>query len=87
MLELSKKFNLPVLVTNQVYASFSRENGSSPQKEVEPVGGHTLKYWCKTVIELKKKGSLREAVLIRHRHLPEKISLSFRITATGLQEL
>jgi DNA repair protein RadB len=76
--EIAKKFNLAVIITNQVYSSF--ENGG-----VEPVGGNILKYWSKTIIELQKKDGTRIAILKRHRSMPEEISTEFIITREGLK--
>lgn len=78
--ELSRKFNLAVIITNQVYSSL--EDGGA-----EPIGGSILKYWSKAIIELKKENSsLREAILKRHRSLPENMSTKFRITSDGLRD-
>ncbi len=77
--ELARRHNLAVIVTNQVYASFEN-NG------VEPIGGSILQYWSKAIIEVKRDGSIREAVLKRHRSLPENISKTFIITGEGLKD-
>jgi len=78
--ELARKHNLAVIITNQVYSSF--EDGG-----VEPIGGSILKYWSKAVVELKKENfNKREAVLRRHRSLPEDISVKFVITNEGLRD-
>jgi DNA repair protein RadB len=76
---LSRKHNLAVIITTQVYASFEVENG------VEPVGGSMLKYWSKVIVELKREGRDVEAVLVRHRGLAEGISVRFHITDKGIQ--
>jgi DNA repair protein RadB len=78
---LARKHNLAVIITTQVYSSFDSEDG------VEPVGGTMLKYWSKVIIELKKNGRQIEAVLVRHRELPEGVKTSFRITGTGLEDV
>ncbi|MDI6654415.1 MAG: DNA repair and recombination protein RadB [Candidatus Hydrothermarchaeota archaeon] len=78
--ELARKYNLVAIITNQVYSSF--EDGG-----VEPIGGSILKYWSKAVIELKKEDfNKREAILRRHRSLPEDISVKFVITNGGLRD-
>jgi|Deesub1362A_J573_1020465.scaffolds.fasta_scaffold00016_102 DNA repair protein RadB len=78
--EVAKKFNLAVIITNQVYSSF--ENGG-----VEPVGGNILKYWSKTIIELQKENGVRVAILRRHRSMPESISTKFTIVGSGLRSV
>jgi len=78
LLELAKRYNLAVVVTNQVYSSLG-----NPAKE--PVAGDVLRYWSKAIIELKKNGKEREAVLKRHRSMPEDLSVRFRISEGGIE--
>jgi DNA repair protein RadB len=78
---LSRKHNLAVIITSQVYSSFEIENS------VEPVGGSMLKYWSKVIVELKKNSKSIEAVLMRHRALPEGLKTKFRITEKGIESV
>ncbi|RMF91805.1 MAG: DNA repair and recombination protein RadB [Methanobacteriota archaeon] len=78
---LARKHNLAVLITTQVYSSYENEG------EVEPVGGSMLKYWSKVIVELKREGGDIEAVLMRHRELPEGLKTRFRITEKGIEEV
>ncbi len=73
--EISRKKNLAVVITNQVY---------SYDNEIEPVGGNILKYWSKVIMEIRKKGRVREIILRRHKYLPENISTHFIITERGI---
>ena len=77
--ELARKFNLAVLVTNQVYPSFENDG-------VEPIGGSIMQYWSKAIIELKRGSKKRQAILKRHRSLPEDISSMFIISSDGLKD-
>lgn len=80
--EISRKFNIPVLVTNQVYSPFEEK------EKLEIVGGDLLKYWSKCLVELKIiKEGIREAVLRKHRYLPEGGKVLFKITYNGLEEV
>ncbi len=76
--EIARKRNLAVLITNHVY---------SIENRIEPVGGNILKYWSKTIIEFKKEGNERIARLVRHRFLPENISIKFKIVNEGIKIL
>jgi DNA repair protein RadB len=76
--EIAKRFNVAVIITNQVYSSFENDG-------VEPVGGNILKYWSKAIIELQKENGTRVAILRRHRSLPEDISAKFIIVGDGLR--
>jgi DNA repair protein RadB len=79
--EISRKHNIPVLLTNQVYTDFD-ERGS-----IKVVGGDIITYASKCMIELKKaKGAVRGAILRKHRSLPEK-EAAFRIVDKGFERL
>ncbi len=83
--EIARKQKIPVIITNQVYASFvsfSEQEKGIP-REVNIVGGDLFKYWSKCIIELKKEGNKRRAVLLKHRSLKEK-EMSFEIRDKGI---
>ena len=82
--EISRKKNIPILVTNQVYSDFVKE-GMPLEKKVHMVGGDILKYWSKCLIELQKEDKKRKAILRKHRSLPEK-EMSFLITEKGISK-
>lgn len=78
--EIARRYNIPVIVTNQVYSLFEEKN------KIEIVGGDLIKYWSKCLIELKVLGNgVREAILKKHRYLPEGRSVKFIITNNGLE--
>ncbi|MBU2523158.1 MAG: AAA family ATPase [Nanoarchaeota archaeon] len=99
--EISRKKLIPIMVTNQVYSDFVKrsennnfkrpENGSfqgnpgTEEKKVHMVGGDLLKYWSKCIIELKRDGEKRKAILRKHRSLPEK-DFNFYITMKGISK-
>lgn len=74
--EISRKRNIPVLVTNQVY-QWENEN--------KMVGGDIVKYWAKCHIELVNNSGSRTAYLRKHRSLREK-EISFQITDSGIRK-
>ncbi len=76
LLEMARKFELAVIITNQVYSANST---------IEPVAGDVLKYWSKAIVELRKLGREREAVLRRHRSLPEDLKVRFVISQEGIE--
>lgn len=83
--EISRKRKIPILITNQVYSSFLSEEdfrkGIKP--EINIVGGDLFKYWSKCILELKKEGNRRKAILLKHRSLPRK-EMAFEIRDNGL---
>jgi len=95
--EIARKKNIPIIITDQVYSDFlSNEKVSElidkgidinkeKAKNVRMVGGDLIKYWSKCIIELKRAGSKRKAVLRKHRSLPEK-TFSFQIIKKGIEK-
>ncbi len=79
--QIARKRNIPVLVTNQVYADFDKPN------DFRMVGGDLLKYWSKCIVKLERAGeNIRKASIFKHRSLPEARSVHFEITNYGLRE-
>lgn len=83
--EISRKKNIPIMITNQVYSDFLSEEEFKNQTERKTniVGGDLFKYWSKCIIELKNNSGKRKAVLLKHRSLPEK-EMSFVIKNEGV---
>lgn len=83
--EISRRNNICVIITNQVYSDFlSREElEKGSEKRVNLVGGDLMKYWCKCIIELENSGNKKVAILLKHRSLPVK-ELSFEIKNEGI---
>ena len=78
LLGLAKKYNLAVLITNQIY-----ENTET--KQVLPIGGHILEQLSAVMVQFTKIGSdLRRAILKKHRSLPEGAAAEFKIVPQGL---
>lgn len=77
---ITRKFKVPVLVTNQVY---------SKGDDIELTSRAIAKYWSKALVELKKleKENVRIAILRKHRSLPEGRKIEFEITQDGLKAL
>ncbi len=87
LFEISRKKEIPVLITSQVYAEFlSEEEWISGKKAgVNVVGGDLLKYWSKCIIELQNIGGKKKAIIRKHRSLPEK-ELNFEICNEGVRK-
>ncbi|MGV8142627.1 MAG: DNA repair and recombination protein RadB [Candidatus Pacearchaeota archaeon] len=76
LVEISRKYNVPVLVTNQVYKW---------DNETRMVAGDIVRYWSKCLIELTNEKGVRTAYLRKHRSLPEK-SIDFQIQDSGIRK-
>jgi DNA repair protein RadB len=83
--EISKKQNIPVLITNQVYSGFQSEEDwkNGVEREVNIVGGDLFQYWSKCIIQLKNEKGKRKVILRKHRSLPEK-EMGFEIRNEGI---
>lgn len=79
--EIARKKNIPILLTNQVYANFD------DRSKVNIVGGDVLKYGSKCLIELQiTPHGKRRAILRKHRSLSEKEAL-FEIKEAGISDV
>lgn len=79
--EITRRKNIPVLVTNQVYASFEEK------EKIKMVGGDILKYGSKCLIELQKGHTgIRKAILKKHRSIAEDRTAMFKIVNEGIEE-
>lgn len=78
--QLARKQNIPILITNQVYADFE------DKEKTKMVGGDLLKYASKCLIELQRKDGFRQAILRKHRSIEEDRSVNFLINDRGLEE-
>ena len=79
---IAKHKNIAILISNQVYEDIETNT-------LEPIGGSTIKYWSKNIIELSKSkdSTKRVAKLIRHRFLPPNIETEFKITDRGIEDI
>lgn len=80
LLTASRKLNIPVVVTSQVYTDV--ETGA-----FEALGGNVLHHNAKTIVRVERIApSKRRAVLMKHRHLAEGRSAVFYLTDKGIEE-
>lgn len=77
---ITRKFKIPVLVTNQVY---------SRGEEIELTSRMIARYWSKTLVELKKtdKENCRIAIIRKHRSVAEGKKIEFEITEKGMKQV
>jgi DNA repair protein RadB len=81
LLASARKYDLPVIITNQVFLDIENDT-------VSPIGGHILYHNAKAIIKLEKvSDNIRRAIIIKHRSLPEGKSIEFKITNNGIENL
>jgi len=82
LIEIARKKNIPVVITSHVYADFNNP------ENIKLVGGDTLKYSSKCLIELKKmSGNLRTAIIRKHRSIAENKEIKFKIKNEGIDPI
>lgn len=81
LIQIARKHNIPVLLTNQVYNDFE------DKEKINMVGGDILRYASKCLIELQKTSKGKKAILRKHRSLPDEKSIEFKIVDKGLEEI
>ncbi|WP_137291672.1 DNA repair and recombination protein RadB [Natronorubrum halophilum] len=79
LLSLARKYDLAVVLTNQVFADPEADR-------TRALGGNTLEHWTGVVVRLERfRGGNRRATLEKHRSKPAGESVQFRITDSGLE--
>jgi DNA repair protein RadB len=78
LLGLARKYDLAVVVTNQVFTDVKTG-------EEKPLGGPSIDHISKVIIGLERINEKRRAVLLKHRSKPEGVSCVFRITDNGVE--
>jgi DNA repair protein RadB len=79
--KIARKYNIPVIITNQVYTDFDSGN-------LEIVGGDIPKYASKCLIRLDRCSVYkRKAVLVKHRSKKEGSEMYFDINDKGIVDL
>jgi DNA repair protein RadB len=86
LLGFAKRYNIPVLVTNQVYQAFSPL--ASLTKEVfVPLGGTGLAHLSTVVLQISRSDAFRCVTVMKHHARPEGSILEFVITEQGFSVL
>ena len=81
LVEIARRKQIPVLLTNQVYSDFDNRD------QVKMVGGDLLKYGSKCLIELQRLNNGRVMILRKHRSMEEGKEVKFKIVEKGIAEL
>jgi len=77
--EITRKRDIPVLITNQVYADFEEKD------KINIVGGDIIKYGSKCLIELQiTPNSNRRLIIKKHRSISEEKEILFKIVDGGI---
>jgi DNA repair protein RadB len=80
LLGYAKRYDLPVIITNQVYMDTMKNTCYG-------LGGFALEHISKVIVRLEKTDApgLRRARLVKHRSRPEGASFEFEIVEEGIR--
>lgn len=80
LLWIARKYDIPVVITNQIYTDIDHD-------EIRSLGGSMIGHISKAIIQLEKLGKgRRRATIVKHRSLPEGESCEFVITSRGVED-
>ena len=78
LLGYARRYEIPVLISNQVYMDTVRNVSTG-------LGGMALEHLSKAIIRLERRDSIRRATLVKHRSRPCGSWFDFEITGTGIR--
>ncbi|WAC06180.1 MAG: DNA repair and recombination protein RadB [Methanoregula sp.] len=80
LLGYAKRYDIPVLITNQVYVDTATNRYLG-------LGGTALGHISKAIVSLEKRGGMgeRRAHLVKHRSLPSRTSFDFEMAESGIR--
>ena len=79
LLALAKRFDVPAVITNQVFMDVDRH-------QLSGLGGTGLAHISKAIILVEKRDGFRRAVMSKHRSRPEGEYWDFVITGDGVED-
>ncbi len=79
--KISRKNDIPVLVTSQVYSKIDEEG-------VEVTSNYIAKFWSKALVEIQltDRPNHRIVIIKKHRSIAEGRKIEIEITANGIKE-
>jgi DNA repair protein RadB len=82
LLGYAKRYDMPVLITNQVYMDPTRNTFYG-------LGGYALEHLSKAIVRLERlpHSGLRRATLVKHRSQPEGGTFDFEIVQDGIRSV
>lgn len=78
LLGYAKRYDIPVLISNQVYMDLNRG-------EFAPLGGTSLNHLCKVILQIEKHDSFRRIRVIKHHARPEGAYIDITLVHEGIQ--
>jgi DNA repair protein RadB len=80
LLGYAKRYEIPVIITNQVYVDPERNTYVG-------LGGTVVEHLSKVIVRVERADGHRRATLTKHRSLPDGGSFEFDITGDGIRKI
>ncbi len=77
LLGYAKRYDIPILITNQVYVDIS-------SGDFAPLGGTGLYHLCKIILQIERRDSTRRIRIMKHHARPEGAYLDFVLVQEGI---
>lgn len=78
ILGYAKRYNIPVLITNQVYMDLNRG-------DFAPLGGTGMHHLCKVILRIERIDDIRRVKVIKHHSRPEGAYLDLMLVHDGIR--
>ena len=78
LLGYAKRYDIPVLISNQVYMDLNRG-------EFAPLGGTSLNHLCKVILRIERHDNFRRIRIIKHHARPEGAYIDVTLVNDGIQ--
>ncbi|WP_324329771.1 DNA repair and recombination protein RadB [Methanospirillum sp.] len=78
LLGYAKRYDIPVLITNQVYMDISRG-------DFAPLGGTGLYHLCKIILQIERRDSMRRIRVMKHHARPEGAYIDVLLVQEGVR--
>ncbi|MDD1724265.1 MAG: DNA repair and recombination protein RadB [Methanospirillum sp.] len=78
LLGYAKRYNIPILVTNQVYMDLNRG-------DFAPLGGTGMHHLCKVILKIERTDDIRRIKVIKHHSKPEGAYTDLILVHDGIQ--
>ena len=80
LLGYAKRYNIPVLISNQVYMDLNRG-------EFSPLGGTSLNHLCKVILRIERHETCRRIRVMKHHARPEGGYMDITLVHDGIQTI
>lgn len=80
LLGYAKRYDIPVLISNQVYMDISRG-------EFAPLGGTSLYHLCKVILRIERRDNARRIRVVKHHARPEGAYIDVVLVHEGIRIL